>query len=188
MRVMIVSGSLSRNSGTRAALRIAAEVLRVQGVDVDFYDLAENRFPLYDPDADSVPEMVVDFRQRAMAADGFLFGTPEYHSGMSGTLKNAFDYIGSKYVKEKPVGLLACAGGGKGGMNALTNLRTVARGILALVLPEQVVVDEDDFEGGILVNEARRGRIESLARSLARFVKLLALEKQMQGATSDKVW
>lgn len=178
MRVMVIAGSLHQASATRAALRIGADTLRELGAEVDFYDLGEHRFLLYDPDAETDPPEVVDFAQRALAADGFLIGTPEYHSGMSGALKNALDYVGSKHFKHKPVGLLCAAGGGKGGMNGLANLRMVMRGVMALVLPEQVTVDEDDFDAEMnLVNADRRQRVIALGRSLARFVKLLEMER-----------
>lgn len=178
MRVMVLAGSLHGASSTRAALQIGAESLREMGVTVDFYDLKEHRFPLYDPDAEKDPPEVEEFARRVLAADGFLIGTPEYHNGMSGALKNALDYLGSKYFKHKPVGLLSAAGGGKGGMNALVNLRLVMRGVMALVLPEQVTVDEDDFDSELnLTNGDRRQRIVTLARSLARFVRLLEMEK-----------
>jgi azobenzene reductase len=177
MRMMLICGSLSKQSRTRSALRVAADFLVAQGVDVDFYDLGDHRFPLFDPNAAAVPEEVVDFRQRAMAAEAFILGTPEYHNGMSGALKNGLDYVGSRYFRDKPVALLACAGGGKGGIHALSNLRTVIRGIAGHAVPEQVVVDEDDFVDGVLVPEERRQRIRALATSVVRFTKMIAMEK-----------
>lgn len=176
MRIMIISGSLHKASGTRAALQVAANTLQALGAEVDFCDLGKNHLPLYDPD-EPLPAAAVELRTRAQAADGFLFGTPEYHNAMSGAMKNALDYIGSRQVKNKPVGLLASAGGGKGGINALNNLRTVTRGILGLALPDQVVVDETDFDSDMqLVNAARRERVEALAQSLVRHVKLFQSE------------
>lgn len=180
MRLMIICGSLRRASGTRAALQIAAEELRTLGAEVDFYDLGEHRLPLYDPDAGAVPAEVADFRSRAMAAQAFVLGTPEYHNAMSGALKNALDYVGSRYFRDKPVGLLCCAGGGKGGINGLANLRTVVRGIMGMAVPEQVVVDEDDFEAETmrLKNEERRTRIASLAKSVRRYARLIEMERE----------
>jgi NAD(P)H-dependent FMN reductase len=178
MRMMIICGSLHRASGTRTALAIAGEALECAGVEVDFYDLGTHRFPLYDPDLDDDPEVVADFRQRAHLADGFIIGTPEYHNGMSGALKNALDYLGSREFRGKPVGLLACAGGGKGGINAINNLRTVIRGVMGLAIAEQAVVDEDDFDVAMnLTNTERRNRVVALANAVRRYVRLLELEK-----------
>ena len=50
---------------------------------------------------------------------------------MSGALKNSLDYLSSSEFIHKPVALLAVAGGGKGGINALNSMRTVARGVYA---------------------------------------------------------
>lgn len=177
MRIMLVCGSLHQASTTRAALQLAADMLRKAGAEVDLYDLREHTFPLYDPDIDDPPE-VADFRSRAAMAQGFILGTPEYHNGMTGALKNALDYLGSKEFRGKPVGLLCSAGGGKGGMNALNDMRIVVRGVLGLAVAEQAVVDEDDFDGQLaLKNLARRSRIEAMAIAVRRYVRLLELEK-----------
>jgi azobenzene reductase len=177
MRIMLVCGSLHEASTTRAALRLAADTLKQAGAEVDFYDLREHRFPLYDPDIDD-PPVVADFRSRAATAQGFILGTPEYHNGMTGALKNALDYLGSKEFRGKPVGLLCSAGGGKGGMNALNDMRIVVRGVLGLAVAEQVVVDEDDFDEHLaLKNLARKPRIEAMANAVRRYVRLLELEK-----------
>lgn len=80
MRIMLVCGSLHGASTTRAALRIAADALQKAGVEVDFFDLGEHRFPLYDPDVDDDPPAVADFRARTRLAQGFILGTPEYHN------------------------------------------------------------------------------------------------------------
>jgi azobenzene reductase len=174
---MLVCGSLHEASTTRAALRLAADTLEQAGAEVDFYDLREHRFPLYDPDIDD-PPAVADFRSRAATAQGFILGTPEYHNGMTGALKNALDYLGSKEFRGKPVGLLCSAGGGKGGMNALNDMRIVVRGMLGLAVAEQAVVDEDDFDEQLaLRNLARKPRIEAMANAVRRYVRLLELEK-----------
>lgn len=178
MRIMLICGSLHGASTTRAALQIAADTLRQHGTDVDFYDMREHRFPFYDPDFDDDPPEVADFRARVAKADGFILGTPEYHNGMTGVLKNALDYLGSKEFRGKPVGLLCSAGGGKGGMNALNDMRIVIRGVLGLAVAEQAVVDEDDFDGQLsLTNSGRRPRIEAMANAVRRYVRLLELEK-----------
>jgi azobenzene reductase len=176
---MLICGSLHQASGTRAALRVAEAALRDGGVEVDFYDLREHRFPLYDPDTDDdLPPEVADFKNQASQADAFILGTPEYHSGMSGALKNAIDFLGSREFRNKSVGLLCSSGGGKGGINALNNLRTVVRGVMGLAIPEQAVVDEDDFDEHMqMVNAERRSRVEAMALAVRRYARLLELEK-----------
>jgi azobenzene reductase len=65
---------------------------------------------------------------------------------MSGVLKNALDYLSNEQFAHKPVGLIVIAGGGKGGINALNNMRTVMRGLYANAIPKQLVLDPVCFD------------------------------------------
>lgn len=178
MRVLALVGSLRQNSTTKAALLIGAEMLVEMGVTVDLYDLRSEPLPFYDPDADVDPPAVKRFLDRVKAADGFLIGSPEYHNAMTGVLKNALDFLGSRQVRHKPVALLVSAGGGKGGMNGIVNLRTTVRGVMGLAIPEQVIVDEDDFDEQLqLTRPDRRKRIEAMVRSLVRYLRMAELER-----------
>ncbi|MCK9906868.1 NAD(P)H-dependent oxidoreductase, partial [Frankia sp. Cpl3] len=82
----------------------------------------------------------------AEQADGFVICTPEYHNGMSGSLKNALDFLGGKHFRGKAAIIGAACGGGKGGINALNNLRQVLRGVYAIVLPDQIVADPEHYD------------------------------------------
>lgn len=73
---------------------------------------------------------------------------------MSGALKNALDFLGSDEFEHKTVALIAVGGGGKGGMNALNNMRIVMRGVYANVIPRQLVLDPPCFVSGELTKEA----------------------------------
>lgn len=55
-------------------------------------------------------EAVQELKAKVKAADGIVLLSPEYHSGMSGALKNALDFLGSGQFARKPVGLIAVAG------------------------------------------------------------------------------
>lgn len=91
---------------------------------------------------------------------------------MSGALKNALDYLSSEQFKYKPVALLAVAGGGKGGINALNNMRTVMRGVYANVIPKQLVLDpvHIDIENAA-VTENIKVSIKELVEELSMFAK-----------------
>jgi FMN reductase len=102
MRIMVICGSLHGASGTRAALTIAADVLKQTGAEVDFYDLGQHRFPLYDPDAATAPPDAADFARRCAQADGFILGTPEYHSGMSGASKTPWTMLAAANSAANP--------------------------------------------------------------------------------------
>jgi azobenzene reductase len=91
---------------------------------------------------------------------------------MSGALKNAFDFLNSAYFAHKPVALVAVSGGGKGGINALNNLRTVTRALYANVLSKQLVLDPSDImEQGTLRKTADDG-IHELMNELILYTQI----------------
>ncbi|GGK07077.1 NAD(P)H-dependent oxidoreductase [Calditerricola satsumensis] len=81
---------------------------------------------------------------------------------------------GHKQFKNKPVAIAACAGGGKGGINALNNLRLVLRGVSALVLPSQLVAAPEAFDGGgNVIDAGGKQRLAALVDELVHMTRLL---------------
>lgn len=91
---------------------------------------------------------------------------------MSGALKNALDFLSSEQFASKPVAIFACAGGGKGGINALANMRIVARGVYANVIPNQLVLDpvHIDDENNTVTEDAK-AKIKDVMEELLKFAK-----------------
>jgi azobenzene reductase len=179
MKIMVIAGSPTAESRTRGIAQYAAEVLREMNVEVLYFDVGIDRLPLFTGDATSAEnETVKKLADYAEQADGFFVTSPEYHSGMSGALKNALDFLGGKHFKNKPSAIAVAAGGGKGGINALANLRTVLRGIYSLVIPDQYVADPVNFdEGNVLVDELAQTRVRELATQLKELTELVSANK-----------
>jgi azobenzene reductase len=179
MKIMVIAGSPTAESRTRGIAQFAAEVLREMNVEVLYFDVGIDRLPLFTGDATSAEnETVKKLADYAEQADGFFVTSPEYHSGMSGALKNALDFLGGKHFKNKPSAIAVAAGGGKGGINALANLRTVLRGIYSLVIPDQYVADPVNFdEGNVLVDELAQTRVRELATQLKELTELVSANK-----------
>lgn len=114
------------------------------------------------------------------AADGVVLCTPEYHNAMSGALKNSLDYLSSSEFVHKPVALLAVAGGGKGGINALNSMRTVARGVYANAIPKQVVLDGLHVQDGELGEDAKP-LIHDLVKELKAYMSVYKEVKKQLG-------
>jgi azobenzene reductase len=179
MKIMVIAGSPTAESRTRGIAQYAAEVLRGMNVEVLYFDVGIDRLPLFTGDATSAEnETVKKLADYAEQSDGFFVTSPEYHSGMSGALKNALDFLGGKHFKNKPSAIAVAAGGGKGGINALANLRTVLRGIYSLVIPDQYVADPVNFdEGNVLVDELAQTRMRELATQLKELTELVSANK-----------
>ena len=117
--------------------------------------------------------VVKSLRKSVLEADAVLLLSPEYHSAMSGALKNALDFLGSTQFLHKPVGLMAVAGGGKGGINCLNNMRTVMRGVYANAIPRQLVLDPDrfDYERDGLKKDAAE-QVDGLVEELKMYARI----------------
>jgi NAD(P)H-dependent FMN reductase len=92
LRVLAVSGSLRARSINSALLRVAARVAPA-GVEVEAVrGLGE--LPLFNPDLDErPPPQVLAFREAIARADALVIASPEYAHGVTGTIKNALDWL-----------------------------------------------------------------------------------------------
>jgi azobenzene reductase len=143
MNIVIINGSPRKNGRTGLATRSIGRWFDVEQIDLSGKDAV----PLYNGlEEQNLEENVVRLREIVGKADGIILATPEYHNGMSGVLKNALDFLGSEHFQHKPVALIAVSGGGKGGINALNNMRTVMRGLYANCIPRQLVLDPTHFD------------------------------------------
>ena len=66
---------------------------------------------------------MVNLRRTVQGAHSIIWGTPEYHGGPSGVLKNALDLMGFDEFQGKVVGLVGTSGGEMGATNALNSPR-----------------------------------------------------------------
>ena len=111
LNVLALCGSLRKASVNAALLRVAARLAR-PGADVEIADWL-GRLPLYNPDLEDViderelPRAVGALRMAVAAADAILVASPEYAHGVSGTIKNALDWLVSfEPFIHKPVAVI----------------------------------------------------------------------------------
>ncbi|WWB88439.1 NADPH-dependent FMN reductase [Priestia aryabhattai] len=168
MNILIINGSPRETGRTTQVTRELHK-----SYQSSFLDLSQLSLPIFTGEPHQYEtEEVQELIEKIEKADAILLATPEYHGAMSGALKNAFDFLNSAYFAHKPVALLAVAGGGKGGINALNNLRTVTRALYANVLSKQLVLDPADIlEKGTLRKNAADG-IHELVNELTMYTQV----------------
>ncbi|MCY9021256.1 NADPH-dependent FMN reductase [Priestia megaterium] len=168
MNILIINGSPRETGRTTQVTRELH-----QNYQSSFLDLSQLSLPIFTGEPHQYEtEEVQELIEKIEKADGLLLATPEYHGAMSGALKNAFDFLNSAYFAHKPAALLAVSGGGKGGINALNNLRTVTRALYANVLSKQLVLDPADIvEKGTLRKNAADG-IHELVNELTLYTQV----------------
>ena len=136
LKVLALCGSLRKASINAALLRAAARLAR-PGADVEIADWL-GRLPLYDPDLEDViderevPRAVHALRMAVAASDAILIASPEYAHGISGTLKNALDWLVSfEPFIHKPVAIVNVSPRAHHADDALREtLRTMSAGLV----------------------------------------------------------
>jgi FMN reductase len=185
IQIVAICGSLRPGSYTRMALQVALRGARETGAEATLIDLRNYQLIFCDgkKDENGYPKDVFRLREEVKRAHGLILGTPEYHGGVSGVLKNALDLMGFEELEGKMIGLVGVSGGALGAVHALSHLRTVGRALHAWVIPEQAAVSEawKAFdEKGNLKNPEIEKRLLDLGRQVARFSYLHTSEKALE--------
>jgi FMN reductase len=115
-------------------------------------------------------------------ADGIILGTPGYHGGLSGLVKNALDYTEDlrsnkrPYLEGRPVGCVVTAAGEQGAVTTLVALRSVVHALRGWPTPLGVIIVTSDpvFDAA---GNCISPRIETQLRILSQQVVDFALLK-----------
>jgi chromate reductase, NAD(P)H dehydrogenase (quinone) len=90
--ILGLCGSLRRASVNRALLRAAVR-LAPPGMELRVYE-GLGALPLFNPDLEvELPPPVADLHRAVASANGLLIASPEYAHGVTGTIKNALDWL-----------------------------------------------------------------------------------------------
>lgn len=177
LRVVGICGSLREGSYTRAAVQVALHGAKEAGAETDLIDLRNYQLVFCDggDNEASYPKDVARLREDVRRAQGIVLGTPEYHGGYSGVLKNALDLMGFDELEGKMIGLVGVSGGAMGAAPALNTLRNVGRAVHAWVVPEQASVPHvsEVFDAkGNCKDKGIENRLKSVGRQVAQFARL----------------
>ena len=185
LQVIAICGSLRSGSTTLAALRVALRGAQALGAETQLIDLRDYELIFCDGKRAErdYPEDVVKLRRTVQGAHGIIWGTPEYHGGPSGVLKNALDLMGFDEFQGKVVGLVGTSGGAMGATNALNSLRTVGRSLRAWVIPQQVSISQAwkafDASGQPKSREVEE-RLLEVGGEVTRLAYLLSSQKGLE--------
>lgn len=131
LQVLALCGSLRKASLNAALLRAAARIA-APDADIEVADWL-GRLPLFNPDLEAESPLAVQALHLAVAhADAILVATPEYAHGVSGTIKNALDWLVSfEPFIHKPVAVINASPRAHHADDALREtLRTMSAGLV----------------------------------------------------------
>lgn len=171
-KIAVVSASLKPASLSRVMARYAAEVLKSNGVAVDFIDLQEVNLPLCDAGSAYGHPITLETQARFAAVDGILVAVPIYNYSINAALKNLVELTGSKW-EGKVVGFLNAAGAGSSYMSVMGLASSLMLDFRCVVVPRFVYATSQAFTDERITDEVIAGRIEELSRELVRFTQKL---------------
>jgi NAD(P)H-dependent FMN reductase len=141
MHITMIAGSNRHNAISTSVLGYIENILKARNIRVSFIDLKDVRLPLYSPDSEVVHPEADFVINSVQQAEGLIFATPEYHGSISGSLKNALDYLDNCHVAGKPV-LPVSSAGGRLGISSLIHLQCIIRNLHGIVCPEWISIGD----------------------------------------------
>jgi len=125
---------------------VALDGAAAAGATVELLDLRQLELPMFNPEHEAeAPAVVRTMVETCYEADGMLWSSPMYNGSVSGSFKNAIDWLhmlGSReppYLHDKVVGLISAAGGIQG-LQVINTMDFSARSLRAWAVPYAVPV------------------------------------------------
>ncbi|MDT8304346.1 MAG: NAD(P)H-dependent oxidoreductase [Anaerolineae bacterium] len=176
LKIVGLGGSLRANSTSLGALKVALAGAASCGAATELLDVRALDLPTYVPGMNERPAIVQQLNDTIYAADGLIWSSPLYHGTVSGSFKNALDWLNPlgkrdpAYLTGKVVGLISTAGGTQG-LQAVNTMEFVVRALrgwaVPLVLPIPRAARSFDDEGNVS-DEQVEAQLLTLGREVAR--------------------
>lgn len=148
MLIVALGGTTRPDSSTERALVVALRTAAAAGCETLLFDGAFlAALPHYDPAALIRTPKEIELVEAVRRADGLILGTPAYHGGVSGLVKNALDLLEETvrdhhaYLDGVPVGLLVTAGGWQATGATLASLRSIVHALRGWPTPLGVTIN-----------------------------------------------
>jgi FMN reductase len=182
LKIVGLGGSLATRSQSRAALVTALAGVEAAGAETALLDLRELDLPMYNPEAEPTAT-TLRMIEVLESADGLLWSSPLYQGSISGSFKNALDWLhlpsGSIYLTDKVIGLISVAGGTQA-LQAINTMEFCVRALrawavpLVVPVPQAVRVFDDD---GRPTDEAVARQLKMLGSEVVRVAEHFATEE-----------
>jgi FMN reductase len=173
-----LGGTTRAGSSTEKALALALAAAGTHGAETLLLSGADLDLPAYAPDTAATAKaqrIAAELRR----ADGIILGTPGYHGGISGLVKNALDYTETlrddarPYLDGRPVGCIVTAAGEQGAVATLGALRNVVHALRGWPTPLGVTIITADpvfDDAGNCLSPRVEAQLRILSRQVLEFV------------------
>ncbi len=139
IEIVGLGGSLAHDSSSLAALKIALRGAEDAGARVTLFDIRTLDLPLYYPGI-AIPPAAQELADAVQRAQGMIWSSPLYHGTVSGSFKNAVDWldllrnVDPPFLADKIIGLISTAGGIQG-LQAINTMEFCVRALRGWAVP-----------------------------------------------------
>jgi chromate reductase len=175
-KIAVIVGSLRKESfnlkTAKALIALAPESLSLEILNI-------SQLPFFNEDLEATPPNEwITFRNQIVAADGFLFLTPEYNRSVPGVLKNALDVGSRPYGQNswdgKPAAVVSVSIGNICGFGANHHLRQslVFVNVPTMAQPEAYIGGATALfdDNGNLTNDSTREFLKDFMAAFEQWV------------------
>jgi FMN reductase len=183
VKVVGLGGSLRAESTSRTALQAALDGAASSGANVELIWVRDLDLPFYTAER-AIRAAAHQLAETAYDCDAMVWSSPTYHGSVSGSFKNALDWLilladrTPPYLSNKPVGLVSTAGGVQG-LQTINSMDFIARALRAwsvpLVLPVPHSRQSFDPDGN-LRDEAITAQLRALGAEVVRAARQFQTE------------
>ena len=184
--VVGLGGSLASPSRSLVALQTALEGAAAAGADIELLDLRRLDLPMYRPDLEPSAS-VLSMARSLYRAQGLIWSSPMYNGTISGSFKNALDWLhmlgdwDPPYLTDSVVGLISTAGGTQG-LQAVNTMEFVVRALRAMAIPLVVPVAraQQALEARTVTDPVVEQQLLTLGAEVARVSSLFAHGERLE--------
>lgn len=182
--IVALGGTLREHSSTERAIGLIARRCRELGAEVLVLSGTDLDLPSYAPDNLVRTEAATRLIEALRRADAIILGSPGYHGGVSGLVKNAVDYVEDLrgdarcYLEGRAVACVATGAGWQGAITTLSALRAIVHALRGWPTPLGVAINtsEPTFTAeGTCVSQDLSQILDAVAGQLVEFVTSRAL-------------
>lgn len=178
--IVAIGGTTRPKSSTENALRQVLGAAERLGAETLLFSGAEIDLPMYQPGYGERCGKTARLLDALKRADGVVIGSPGYHGGVSGLVKNVLDYTedlrGDErcYLDGRAVGCIGTGAGWQGAAAALTGLRAIVHALRGWNTPIGMIVNtaEPAFdEAGEWLDPRFAEQSSMMAEQIVRFAQ-----------------
>lgn len=179
-RILGIGGTTRASSSTEKAVRFALSAIEASGAEIVMLGADALLLPLYAPERPERDPAAARLVEELRRADGVVFGSPGYHGGISGLMKNAIDYVedlrddARVYLAGRAVGCIVSAAGPQAGATTLTAMRSVVHALRGWPTPLGVTFNSTERmfdDDGACLSEPLAKQLTTLASEVLSFAR-----------------